>query len=108
MEDKLVIIAEYMNSIEAELAKQVLEDFQIPAIIIGANAGDARIGVFETVKLQVKQSDADQAMQILEEQKQGNEPEEYEVMSAEGETSSTDGDESDEADEPYEPEEEEQ
>jgi hypothetical protein len=94
MEDKFVIIAEFMNSIEAELARQVLEDFQIPAIIVGANAGDARIGVFETVKLQVKESDVEQAKQILEEQEQGHEPEEYEVM-----------DESDDEDQPYEQEE---
>lgn len=90
MEDKFVIIAEYMNSIEAELARQTLEDFKIPAIIIGANAGDARIGVFQTVKLQVRQSDAERAMQILEDQEQGHEPEEYEVM-----------DDPDEDDEPY-------
>ena len=81
MEDKFVIIAEYMNSIEAELARQVLEDFKIPAIIMGQNAGDGRIGFFETVKLQVKQSDTDQARQILEEQEHGdetNEPQEPE------------------------------
>jgi hypothetical protein len=96
MEDKFVIIAEYMNSIEAELARQTLEDFQIPAIIVGANAGDARIGVFETVKLQVKQSNVEQAMQILEDQEQGPEPEEYEVMDESGEN---------DEDEPYEPEE---
>jgi hypothetical protein len=90
MEDKFVIIAEYMNSIEAELARQTLADFQIPVIIIGANAGDARIGIFQTVKLQVRQSDAERAMQILEDQEQGHEPEEYEVM-----------DDPDEDDEPY-------
>jgi hypothetical protein len=94
MEDKFVIIAEFMNSIEAELARQTLADFQIPAILVGANAGDARIGVFQTVKLQVKESDAAQAMEILESQEQGPEPEDYEV-----------GDESDEDDEPYEQEE---
>ena len=37
MADKLVTIAEYMNSIQAEMAKQVLEDFDIPAIIVGGN-----------------------------------------------------------------------
>jgi predicted lipid-binding transport protein (Tim44 family) len=94
MEDKFVIVAEYMNSIEAELARQVLEDFKIPVIIVGQNAGDGRIGVFETVKLQVKQSDTDQARQILEEQQQSYEPGDLEEM--------------DELDEPYEPEEQEE
>jgi hypothetical protein len=96
MADKLVTIAEYMNSIQAEMAKQVLEDFKIPSLIIGENAGDGRIGYIGTVKLQVKESDAEEAKQILEEQEQGHEPEAYEV-----------GDET-EDDEPYNPKEEEQ
>ena len=48
-----------------------------------------------TAKLQVFESNADEAKQILEEQQQGHEPEEYEI-----------GDETDEADEPYDPQEE--
>ncbi len=95
MADRLVTIAEYMNSIQAEMDKQVLEDFDIPAIIIGENAGDGRIGFVDTVKLQVKESDVEEAKQILEEQQEGVSPEDYEV-----------GDGSDESDEPYEPEEE--
>jgi hypothetical protein len=89
MADKFIIVAEYMNSIEAEMAKQLLEDFNIPAIIVGENSGDGRIGVFETIKLQVQESRAEEAKQILEEQEQGREPEDYEVMdeSAEEETS---------------------
>jgi len=74
MAGELVTIAEYMNSIQAEMAKQVLEDFDIRAIIVGPNAGDGRIGFFETVKLQVKQNDADEAKQILEVQEQSYEP----------------------------------
>jgi hypothetical protein len=93
MADKLVTIAEYMNSIQAEMAKQVLADFDIPAIISGENAGDGRIGFIDSVKLQVKESDAEEAKQILEEQQEGHEPEDYEV-----------GDETDD-DEPYDPQE---
>ena len=74
MAGELVTIAEYMNSIQAEMAKQVLEDFDIRAIVVGPNAGDGRIGFFETVKLQVKQNDADEAKQILEEQEQNYVP----------------------------------
>jgi hypothetical protein len=80
MEDKLVTIAKYMDSIEAELAKQVLEDFKIPAVVVGPNAGDCRIGVFEMVLLQVKQSDADQAKQILESQEPSYTQEELEDL----------------------------
>lgn len=80
MADKLVTIAKYMDSIEAELAKQVLEDFKIPAVVVGPNAGDWRIGVFEMVLLQVKQSNADRARQILESQEQSYTPEELEEL----------------------------
>ena len=77
MAGELVTIAEYMNSIQAEMAKQVLEDFDIRAIVVGPNAGDGRIGFIEPIKLQVKQTDADEAKQILEDQEQGFEPGEF-------------------------------
>ena len=80
MADELVTIAKYMDSIRAELAKQVLEDFKIPAVVVGPNAGDCRIGVFEMVLLQVRQSDADKAKQILESQEQHYTPEELEDL----------------------------
>jgi len=99
MEDKFVTVAEFMNSIQAEMTKQVLEDCGIKVILLGQNVGDGRIGVFETVKLQVQQSQADEARQVIEDleegQEQGREPEDYEVM-----------DESEDVDEPYEPDEE--
>jgi len=78
MSDKFVIVAEYMDSIKADLARQVLEDFGIQAIVVGPNAGDGRIGVFETVKIQVKQSDVEKAAEILESQEQSYNPEEPE------------------------------
>jgi hypothetical protein len=85
MEDKLVTIAKYMDSIEAEMAKQILEDFKIPAVVVGPNGGDWRIGVFEMVLLQVKESDADEARQILESQEQRRTSEELEDMDEFGE-----------------------
>jgi hypothetical protein len=98
MEDKFITVAEFMNSIQAEMTKQSLEDCGIQVILLGQNAGDGRIGVFETIKLQVQQSKADEAKQIIEDleegQQQGHEPEDYEV-----------GDDSDEPDEPFEEEE---
>jgi hypothetical protein len=96
MADKLVTIAEYMDSMQAEMAKQVLDDFEIKAVVIGENAANTCLApTVITAKLQVFEKDADEAKQILEDQEQGHEPESYEV-----------GDETDEADEPYEPEEE--
>jgi hypothetical protein len=80
MADKLITIAEYMDSIEAEMARQILEDFNIRALIVGQNAADGRIGVFETVKLQVFEKDAAQAMEILESQEHSEpyQPNEFE------------------------------
>jgi 3-isopropylmalate dehydratase small subunit len=97
MADELVTIAEYTDSMQAEMAVQALADFGIKAVLLGQHAADVFGGVtayFTMIKLQVKQSDADEAKQILEEQQQGHEPEDYEVM-----------DETDD-DEPYEPDEE--
>jgi len=96
MAGELVTVAEYMDSIQAEMAKQVLADFDILAIIVGENSGYGRIGFIDTIKIQVKQKDADEEKQIRDEQQQGHEPEAYEV-----------GDETDEADEPYDPKQEE-
>ncbi len=96
MADKLVTIAEYMDSMQAEMARQILEDFDIKAVIIGENASNTCLApTVITAKLQVLENDADEARQILEDQEQGHEPEEYEVM-----------DETNEADEPYDPKEE--
>ncbi len=78
MSDRFVIVAEYMDSIRADLARQVLEDFGIQAIVVGGNAGDGRIGVFETVKLQVRESDAARAKEILESEEFSYNPEESE------------------------------
>jgi long-subunit acyl-CoA synthetase (AMP-forming) len=97
MADKLVTVAEYMDSMQAEMARQILEDFDIKAVIIGENAANTCLApTVMTAKLQVLEKDADEAKQILEDQEQGHEPEEYEVM-----------DETDEADEPYDPKQEE-
>jgi hypothetical protein len=98
MADKLVTIAEYEGSLPAEMAKQVLEDFGIQSVIVGGNFADLNMmPTLSLVKLQVPESKAEEAKQILEEQQEGREPEDYEVM-----------DDSEEVDEPYEPGEEEE
>ena len=97
MADKLVTIAEYEGSMPAEMAKQVLNDFGIHSVIVGGNFADLNMmPTLSLVKLQVLESNAEEAKQILEEQQEGREPEDYEVM-----------DDSEEVDEPYEPDEEE-
>jgi hypothetical protein len=95
MEDKFITIAEYMDSMQAEFARQVLEDFEIKAVIMGGNVADlTMMPTMPLVLLQVPESKAEEAKQILEEQQEGREPEDYEVM----------GDSDD--DEPYDPDEE--
>jgi hypothetical protein len=94
MADKFITIAEYRDSMQAEFARQVLEDFEIPSVVVGSNFADLNMmPTMPLVQLQVPESKAEEAKQILEEQQEGREPEDYEVM-----------DESDD-DEPYEPEE---
>jgi hypothetical protein len=68
MADKLVTVAEYMDSMQAQLALQTLTDYGIKAILSGQHATDVYGGVpgFATVKLQVMESDADDAKHILE------------------------------------------
>jgi hypothetical protein len=68
MGDRLVTIAQFPSYIEAELAKQQLADFGIEAVVMGANttnmyAGFPFVGLPE---LQVLESRAKEAMEILE------------------------------------------
>ena len=75
MADKLVTIAEYLDSMQAEMARQVLEDFDIKAVVIDQNSVNICLApTVMTAKLQVLESNADEAKQILEEQEQSYEP----------------------------------
>ena len=79
MGDRLVKIAEFGNYIEAELAKQQLENFGIDAVVTGANAANMYGGLpfIEGPELQVLESRAKEALEILESSKeQGQEWEE--------------------------------
>jgi hypothetical protein len=70
MEDKLVTIASFADYIEAEMAQQLLADYGIKAIATGQNASNVYpIPAVEGPELQVLQSQAEQARQILESQK---------------------------------------
>ena len=66
MADKLVTVAEYTDSIKAEMAKQLLEDFGIRAVILDQNIANLCFISPLTAKLQVRESDAARATEILE------------------------------------------
>ncbi len=70
MEDKLVTIASFTDYIEAEMARQLLADYGIKAVATGQNASNIYpIPAVEGPELQVLESQAGQARQILESHK---------------------------------------
>jgi hypothetical protein len=82
MADKLVTVAEYADSMTAELAKQVLEDFEIRAVIVDQNVANLFPPAM-TVKIQVLESDAARAAEVLESSEMEyniDEPEEMEGL----------------------------
>jgi len=67
MADKLVTIAKYIDYSEADLARQLLNDFGIKSVVIGEKFG-LPYPVPSEAKLQVFESKAKQAQEILESQ----------------------------------------
>ena len=66
MDEKLVTIAQYASYIEADLAKQKLDDFGIKSVITGQNAANMySIPAVGMVDLQTLESQAKQALEIL-------------------------------------------
>ena len=71
MDDKLVTIAQFANYIEAEMARQLLADYGIKAVATGENASNMySLPAVEGPELQVPESLAGQAREILESQKE--------------------------------------
>ena len=71
MDDKLVTIAQFTNYIEAEMARQLLADYGIEAVATGENASNIySLPAVEGPELQVPESKAQQAREILESQKE--------------------------------------
>jgi hypothetical protein len=69
-EEKLVTIAQFANYIEAEMARQLLADYGIEAVVTGDNASNMYgFPAVELPELQVLESQAQKARQILESQK---------------------------------------
>ena len=70
MEGKLVTIAKFSDYIEAELAKQTLDDFGIKSVLTGQNATNVYSGTgIANVNLQTLESQAQEALDILNSQK---------------------------------------
>jgi len=78
MADKLVTIARFGTAeyVQAELAKQKLEDFNIKACIVGWNSANVfgDLPVIGGLQLQVLDSQAEYAKQILAQQSQSQNP----------------------------------
>jgi len=68
MEEKLVTIARFDDNIEADLAKQLLEDFDIKAVLMGQDVANVFSGVPAVIdlELQTLESQAQRAREILE------------------------------------------
>lgn len=67
MVDKLVTIAKFSDSCQANLAKQVLADFGIEAVILGENFANLYMApTLQLVELQVRESQSQRAQEILE------------------------------------------
>ncbi len=67
MADKLVTIAQFPSYIEAEMAKQLLADYGIESVATGENASNIySIPAVEGPELQVLESQARRALEILE------------------------------------------
>ena len=70
MADKLVTIAKFADSIEADLAKQFLTDSGIEAVLTGQNAANLyTIPAVASISLQVFESRAKEALETLESHK---------------------------------------
>ena len=71
MDEKLVTIAEFEDYIRADMARQMLEDFGIKAMVGGDNASNVYAGIpaIERPVLQVFESQADEARRILDERR---------------------------------------
>jgi hypothetical protein len=103
MKKKLVTVAHYDNYIEADLARQLLEDEGVKAFVMGQNVGNVYAGVpaVTDIELQTLESEMERAQAILAAHKQ---PESEEDAGFDDEQDFEDQDESD-ADEDDEPQE---
>lgn len=80
MAEELVTVARFTDYIEAELAKQLLEDFGIKAVVTGENVANVYSGVpaLMDLELQTLASRAQEAMEILESRAQSSDTDDTE------------------------------
>jgi len=66
--DRLVTVAKFADSVQADLARQLLADFGIEAILTGQHAANVYAGVpaVADIELQTLESEARQAKEILD------------------------------------------
>jgi hypothetical protein len=71
---KLVTVARFEDYMKADLARQLLEDEGIKAVVLGQNVGNVYSGVPAVIdiELQTAESDAEEARQILEASRQAS------------------------------------
>jgi hypothetical protein len=69
MTDDIVSVGEFGNSLDAEMARDLLQEQDIPAYVSGDASGafGATLDVVQGVRLMVRASDAARARDILEE-----------------------------------------
>lgn len=66
MEEKLVTVAEFADSMEVNLAKQLLADYEIESVISGEHAADLyTVPAIGLARLQTLESQAKRAREIL-------------------------------------------
>jgi len=77
MSEKLVTVARFSDCMQAELARLLLEGEGITAFVMGQHGSAISVGVpgIADVQLQTPESQADEAMKILEASRQGEESE---------------------------------
>jgi hypothetical protein len=70
-EEKLVTVARYDSYVNADLARQVLEEQGIKAAVMGQNVGNVYSGVPAAIDIEVQtfESQAEEARRILDEAK---------------------------------------
>jgi hypothetical protein len=70
MDERLVTVARFENYMAAELAKQLLADYGIKAVVMGENVGNTYVGApaAQDIELQTLESQAEEAANILENQ----------------------------------------
>jgi hypothetical protein len=74
---KLVTIAKFNDSCQANLAKQVLADFGIEAIVLGENFANLYPALpLQSIDLQVRESQSRQAQEVLESYNKQEDPQE--------------------------------